>query len=85
MDLSLPGDLEQFVEQQVAVGAYSSPSEVVGDALRLMQLHERERAALVEDLRQKIAVGVGQLERGQSISADDVYAELKQRNARADV
>ena len=63
------------------MGAYATPSEVVGDALRLLQLHDRERETLIGDLRQKIAVGLEQLERGESVSADEVFAELRHRNA----
>jgi antitoxin ParD1/3/4 len=82
MNISLPGELEQFVENQVSLGAYSTPSEVVGDALRLLQLHDRERQALVDDLRKNVAVGIDQLDRGDTVSAAEVFAELRERNAR---
>jgi len=81
MELSLSSDLQQFVDQQIAIGAYGTPSEVVGDALRLLRLHELQRNALIEDLREKVAVGIEQLDRGESYTADEVFGELRRRNA----
>ncbi|MBL9124205.1 MAG: type II toxin-antitoxin system ParD family antitoxin, partial [Planctomycetaceae bacterium] len=37
MNLQLPDDLNQFVEQQLASGAYKSAADIVGDALRLLR------------------------------------------------
>ena len=69
----------------MAAGSYLSPSEVVGDALRLLRHHELERAALIADLRQKIDVGIEQLDRGEFIPADEVFRGLRERNARIHV
>jgi antitoxin ParD1/3/4 len=82
MNILLPADLELFVEKQVSLGAYSTPSDVVGDALRLLRLHDRERQALVEDLRTKVAAGVEQLDHGDLVPSEEVFAELRERNAR---
>ena len=81
MEISVSPEFQQFIEGQLALGAYATPSEVVGDALRLLQLHDRERETLVSNLRQKIAVGVGQLDRGETVGADEVFDELRRRNA----
>lgn len=81
MEISISPEFQQFIEGQVALGAYATPSEVVGDALRLLQLHDREREALVSDLRQKIAVGVEQLDRDATVGADEVFDELRRRNS----
>jgi len=81
MNVSIPSDLQQFIESQVSLGAYATASEVVGDALRLLQLHDRERQALVDDLRRKVVAGIEQLNNGDSISAAEVFDELRARNA----
>jgi antitoxin ParD1/3/4 len=87
VEVSISSEFQQFIERQVSLGAYTTPSEVVGDALRLLQLHDREREALFNDLRQKIAIGVEQLDRGDSrdrgdsIDAGEVFNELRRRNA----
>ncbi|HEX6963295.1 MAG TPA: type II toxin-antitoxin system ParD family antitoxin [Lacipirellula sp.] len=81
MEVSISSELQPFIEKQVATGAYATASEVVGDELRLLQLHEREREELVGDLRKKIAVGLEQLDRGESVDSAEVFAELRSRNA----
>jgi antitoxin ParD1/3/4 len=81
VEISISPEFKQFIKGQVALGAYATPSEVVGDALRLLQLHERDREALASGLRQKIAVGLEQLDRGETVEADEVFDELRRRNA----
>lgn len=83
MEISLSPEIKQFIEGQLALGAYTTPSEVVGDALRLLQLHDREREALVSDLRQKITVGLEQIDRGETVEAAEVFDELRRRNAQS--
>jgi putative addiction module CopG family antidote len=46
MDVSIPGAQEDFVRAQVGSGRYRTASEVVREALRLLE--EREHARLVE-------------------------------------
>ncbi|MDA8230270.1 MAG: type II toxin-antitoxin system ParD family antitoxin [Magnetospirillum sp.] len=58
MNVSLPADMVEFVENEVADGGYVSSSEVVRDALRLLQHDkalEREKLAI---LRREIAIGL---------------------------
>jgi len=43
MNVSLTSELERFVRESVASGHYKSASEVVRDALRLLQEIHRER------------------------------------------
>jgi antitoxin ParD1/3/4 len=64
MEVALSQDLEELIAEQVASGQYSSPGEVVRDALRLFQdeivLRERKLTAFRSDVRE----GVEALERG---------------------
>ena len=53
MNISLPDELKQFVDQQVAEGAYGSSSEYLRELIRQSQ---REKAA--EFLRKLIAEGL---------------------------
>jgi len=43
MNVSLSAELERFVRERVSSGRYRSASELVRDALRLLQEAERER------------------------------------------
>ena len=43
MNVSLTPELEQFVQSKVENGRYNSASEVVREALRLLEEHEKMR------------------------------------------
>jgi antitoxin ParD1/3/4 len=58
MTLTLPPDLERFVQDQIAHGQYSSADGVVEAALRLL----RSRHAELRDL---VRVGIDQADRGE--------------------
>ncbi len=50
--------LEQFVKQQVDGGRYASASEVVRDALRLLEQEEQRRVTALETLRTEVKRGL---------------------------
>lgn len=58
MNVNLPPQLEELVRQKVASGLYTSPSEVVREALRLLEEQDRIRAVKLEQLRQDIRAGL---------------------------
>ena len=37
MNVSITPELEEYIRRKVAIGPYSGPSDVIGEALRLMQ------------------------------------------------
>jgi antitoxin ParD1/3/4 len=57
MNVNLTPQLEELVRQKVASGMYSSASEVVREALRLMDEQDRLRATRLSQLRQDIRAG----------------------------
>lgn len=57
MNISLTPELEQLIKQKVESGMYHSASEVVRDALRLLEEREELRQAKLESLRKAIAEG----------------------------
>jgi antitoxin ParD1/3/4 len=58
MNISLPEGLAAFVEQEVASGGYSSQSEVVRDALRLLHREKAAEQEKQEVLRRAVMVGI---------------------------
>lgn len=58
MNVNLTPQLEELVRAKVASGMYSSASEVVREALRLMDEQDRLRAAKLEQLREDIRQGL---------------------------
>jgi len=70
---SLGRHFEAFVQGQLSSGRYKNASEVLRDALRLME--ERERRLAVLD--SAIARGIADIEAGRVHDADDVFDELE--------
>ena len=70
MNVSLTPELEEFVEHKVASGLYGSSSEVVRDALRLLEERDRLLDARLEDLRGEVQKGLTQLKEGRSKPLD---------------
>jgi antitoxin ParD1/3/4 len=70
MTITLSPELESFIKTQLDSGAYSSASEVVSKALKLLE--ERERK--VQLLRADIQKGLDQLDRGEysTLTMDDI-------------
>ena len=59
MNVNLTPQLEELVRAKVGSGLYSSASEVVREALRLMDERDRLRQAKLEELRRDIRKGLG--------------------------
>ena len=57
MNINLTPQLEEMVRQKVASGHYSSASEVMREALRLMQREDQMQAAKLAQLRSDIQDG----------------------------
>ncbi|MCK4343386.1 MAG: type II toxin-antitoxin system ParD family antitoxin [Phycisphaerae bacterium] len=70
MNVSLTPTLEELVSRKVASGLYNSASEVIREALRLLEERDRLRELRLEELRKKIAVGIEQAERGETRPLD---------------
>jgi antitoxin ParD1/3/4 len=77
MEIVLTREMEELVQQRVASGAYSSPSEVVDNSLRLLKQHEEVQRIRLEELRQEILLGL----EGESVPLDieAIIAEAERR------
>ena len=74
MNVSLTPELEKIVTDKVATGRYTSASEVIREALRLMEEMDALRQRQLETLRQEIQKGSDALKRGDS----KTYASAKE-------
>jgi antitoxin ParD1/3/4 len=80
MNVNLTPQLEELVRSKVASGLYSSASEVVREALRLMDEQDRIREAKLEQLRSDIRLGLAS---GPSKTWDAESVKRKARSLRA--
>jgi antitoxin ParD1/3/4 len=67
MNISLTPHLEEMIREKIASGSYNSASEVVREALRLMEQEDQLRSLKLQRLRQDVQEG---LDSGPSIVFD---------------
>ena len=79
MNVNLTPQLEEMVRQKVSSGLYTSASEVVREALRLMSEHDSVKAVRLDSLRRDIREG---LESGPSIDWDPTKVKRDARSRR---
>ena len=75
MNVSLTPELEQLIHKKVDTGLYLSASEVVREALRLLEERDKLQAMKFEELRKEIQIGIGQADQGD-VAPLDVQATL---------
>ena len=78
MKILLTKELEQLIQDKVKSGRYLSESEVVGEALRLLDERDRLQEARLAELKAKIRQGIEELDRGEGIDGEEVFAELEE-------
>ena len=81
MNVNLTPQLEELVRAKVASGMYPSASEVVREALRLMDEQDRLRAARLEQLREDIREGLNSGP-SKAWNAEEAKREARARQAR---
>jgi antitoxin ParD1/3/4 len=82
MNISLPDELVDFVEGEVSGGGYTSSSEVVREAIRLLQHDKDLEAEKLAVLRREVGLGLADAAAGRFSDktvfelADEVRREL---------
>ncbi len=75
MQIVLSPELEGLIQRKLDSGEYDSAAEVVRDALYLLDEVDRFKAQRLAELRRDIAVGLDQLDRGETVTFDEELAE----------
>jgi antitoxin ParD1/3/4 len=75
MDIALSPELEAFVNEKVRSGRYLSAGEVIREALRVLEERDRREELDLADLRNKVAAGLEQLDRGEAWDLPDDIEE----------
>ena len=79
LNVSLTPRLSRFVRSRVRSGKYQTASEVVREALRLLEAEVRAPVASVDELKREIELGLAQLRRGEGIDGDGFFRRLGSR------
>jgi antitoxin ParD1/3/4 len=65
--VNLTTHLAEFIDSNVASGHFQNASDVVGEALRLLEQRQHEEALKLEALRQAITLGREDAARGRTV------------------
>ena len=76
MNVHLTPELERLVQNKVQSGRYNSASEVVREALRLMEQKDELRSIQLQELRNRVDKGLAQAERGEGADGEMFMQEL---------
>lgn len=80
MNVSLTAELEQFVNSKVKTGRYNSASEVVREALRLLEEHEQIRAAQLREFNRELGRRLAALEHGERVDPNEARAQFQRKS-----
>jgi antitoxin ParD1/3/4 len=78
MNVSLTPRLEEMIRRKVESGLYNNASEVVREALRLLDERDTDRR-----LREELAIGLKQIEQGETVPWNPELLETLKREAAA--
>ena len=70
MNVHLTPELEQLIQNKVESGRYNSASEVVREALRLMEQKDELRTIQLQELRKRIGKGLSEADLGQGADGE---------------
>jgi antitoxin ParD1/3/4 len=73
MDVHLTPELELLVQSKVKSGRYNSPSEVVSEALRLLEKRDEVFTQHRDEFRSQIEEGWQSAKRGEFVEGDEVF------------
>lgn len=72
MNVTLQGESQRFIEEQLRAGRYPTAEDVVQAGLNLL----RRRQAKLAEVREKIAIGLEQARRGELLDGEEVFDEI---------
>jgi antitoxin ParD1/3/4 len=73
LSVSLPEELDRFIADQIESGRYHNASEVVSDALRILEREDRDDETKLVALRKAIEDGFA-----SGIAEGDVFAQVRE-------
>jgi antitoxin ParD1/3/4 len=80
MNVSLTPELDKFVAGKVGSGRYTSASEVVREALRLLEEHDRARSAQIAAFNHELGARLACLDSGEFVEPTAVRQRIERKS-----
>ena len=81
MNVSLTPELEKYVADKIASGRYTSASEVVREALRLLEREEKSREEQLDEFNRELRARLDSLDRGEYVTAEESLRRIREKSA----
>jgi antitoxin ParD1/3/4 len=79
MNVSLTPELEKYVQSKVESGRYTSASEVVREALRLLEQKE-QREQQLREFQAELDRRIAEADAGDLIDGEEVFSRLREKS-----
>lgn len=83
MNISLKPEEEQFIQAKLESGKYKTAYDVIVAALQLLEERDKQYVKWLEETREKVAVGIKQLDEGEGIDGEVVISRLRDKFKKA--
>lgn len=80
MNVSLTPELDKFVADKVETGRYNSASEVVREALRLLEEHDRARGAQIAAFNKELGARLASLDSGVKVNPQAARKRIEEKS-----
>jgi antitoxin ParD1/3/4 len=80
MNVSLTPELNQFVTSKLESGLYTSASEVVREALRLLEERDRMRSAQIDSFNRELGTRLESLDQGKIVEPRKAQEAMRARS-----
>jgi antitoxin ParD1/3/4 len=80
MNVSLTPELDRFVAGKVESGRYTSASEVIREALRLLEEHDRARSAQLAAFNRELGARLASLDRRETVEPEAALERLNRKS-----
>jgi antitoxin ParD1/3/4 len=79
MTVTLTAEQEQFIAEQLKGGHYHSAGDVIAQSLGMLRAQEEFIRSNAAELREKIAVGLEQIKRGETVDGRKAIQNLREK------
>jgi len=73
MNITLRPEQQEFLQTQLESGAYVNPDDLINEAIALFAAKHQK----LRELKQMIAIGTEQIQRGEVIDGEEVFDRLQ--------
>ncbi|MBD2139328.1 type II toxin-antitoxin system ParD family antitoxin [Anabaena sp. FACHB-1237] len=79
MNIQVKPETQELIQAYIDTGNYSNADEVINKALKLLSEWEKGYQQWEQETREKLAVGLAQVEQGEVIDSNIVMARLYEK------